>query len=420
MLFQSLFRFGLQIFVSFGSCFVPVGLYAQGAPAPQPSPSRLLEHRYLKSEFELLDGNQDGVISKAEFKQNSQAAIEKAERVSAKHNYKPHSVSKLYTMNEGASEKFPSFSYVDTNNDNVIKFHHEYLAFSSRVFSEFSRLDRSGDGKITKLEYLQSKKEEFNEQQANAEVKLIEPPQEQRELEFALRDRNKDGVITWKDTLAFNALLPSRLHEGTNADASFVQVDANFDGAVSENEFLAHARKSDDKEFLVLKQKVFRIRDLNQDQQLSFLEFLETGENPARGFVTYDQDGDGVIVFKDVEGIQWVNGRNVERDRAYFARLDADQDERVTWKEYRTADPRGISFGAIDHLRIDNTISRDEWNSVEREYRDGQNGKLLPVGSASQYATFWFAGIFDLITFDDLDINKDQFISWGEFRKFPD
>ncbi len=247
----------------------------------------------------------------------------------------------------------------------------------------------------------------------------MEVPQKRLDGEFALRDRNKDGSVTWEELLALNDLLPPIMYEGTNADASFVLTDTDSNGAISREEFLANARSSNDKKFLVLSQKVFRVRDLNGDEELSFLEFVKTGENPARSFVAYDKDGDGVIRFDDIKGIQWVDGKNLEKDRAYFTRLDANQDGRVTWSEYRSVSPRSTSFLSIDHLKIDNLISKSEWNAIEKEYRAGQTGKVLPANAASSYATNWFPGIFDLITFADLDTNNDGVISWKEFRTFP-
>ncbi len=395
-------------------------LFAQGAPAPLPMPTRQEKIGYLQAEFELLDANRDGRISNSEFEKNSKQAIQKAERIANENHYAPNMVSYLYTMNLGSRKKFPDFSQVDTNGDDQITFHQEYLKFSSLIFSDFSKWDLNDDGHITTAEFLAAKHDEFKERQAEAEVQIVEAPKKQLKLEFNLRDRNKDGIVTWKEILIFEDMLPPVLYEGTFADKSFIQVDANFDGAISRDEFLAHARKSNDSQFLLLKEKVFLIRDLNGDQNLSFAEFIETGENPARAFVAYDQDGDGVILFEDVKGISWVAGKDINRDRCYFDRLDLNQDKRVTWQEFRKSDARGIAFGAIDHLDIDNSISRDEWNAVEQEYRDEQNGKIRAPHAASGYAISWFPWIFDMVTFDMLDPNRDDGISWEEFRAYPD
>jgi Ca2+-binding EF-hand superfamily protein len=237
--------------------------------------------------------------------------------------------------------------------------------------------------------------------------------------EFALRDRNGDGSVTWNELLALNDLLPSVLHEGMDAEASFLRVDANLDGVFSLDEFLADDHKSNDNEYLRLKQRVFRIRDLDGDKTLSFLEFVQTGENPARQFVRYDRNADGVILFEDLKGIRWVTGQNSNRDRCYFARLDENQDRRVTWKEYRNASPRGIAFGAIDRLDINNSISKEEWDAVRQEYLEGQEGKRGRLHEAWSYAAHWFPGVFDLITFGDVDSDKDEMISWNEFSTFP-
>jgi Ca2+-binding EF-hand superfamily protein len=388
-----------------------------GARAPQPTPSALERSTYLKAEFALLDGNKDGQVSKAEFQENAQTAIEKAQQVARKLGYETYMASQLYAMNYGSRKNYPEFSQIDRNADGLVSFHKEFLVFPQQTFSDFSRWDADGDGKVTKSEYVKSEKTQ--REQAGPNEPAIQVPQKRLEGEFVLRDRNEDGSVTWEELLALNDLLPPITYEGTNADASFVMTDTDSNGAISRDEFLANARSSNDKKFLVLSQKVFRVRDLNGDKELSFLEFVKTGENPARNFVAYDKDGDSVIRFDDIKGIQWVDGKNLEKDRAYFTRLDANQDGRVTWSEYRSVSPRSTSFLAIDHLNIDNTISKSEWNAIEKEYRAGQNGKMLPASAASSYATNWFPGIFDLITFGDLDTNKDGVISWKEFRTFP-
>ena len=396
------------------------GQGGQGAPAPIPMPSRHQRHLYLKAEFSALDANMDRRISKTEFTKHAKAAIDQARRIAKKHRYEPHMVSQL-VISRIPSAKKPAFAHIDTNGDGQIAFHKEYLRFSTHQFGRFSKWDADENGKVTQPEYVKGRHAEHKASFVGDEPVVLATRKHQNrwKLEFGLRNRDGNDNVTWAEMMAFENLTTfSGLSETRGGDAYFISLDANFDGTVTRTEFLANARQSGNAKFLKLEQDVFRIRDLNGDKKLSFLEYLHTGENTARSFVTYDKDRDGVIRFSDVKGIQWVAGKSEKRDRCYFDRLDADRDDKVTWKEFRSITARGIAFGAIDHINIDNTISRKEWDAIEREYLAGQKGKRLPPHNASGYAQHWFSGIFDLITFTDLDANKDGKVSWREFRTF--
>jgi Ca2+-binding EF-hand superfamily protein len=393
-------------------------LFAQeGMRAIEPMPSTSKRSSYLKSEFALLDSNNDGQISETEFQRNTQTAIEKAERLAKEFKYEAYMVSQLYSMNNRSRRIYPEFSQLDRNADGMVSFHQEFLGFSQLAFSNYHRWDADGDGKITRQEYVKSERAE-REQVRPAEPK-VKVSQKRLESEFALYDRDENGNISYHEILSLYEKLPPFSYEGGDTIASYVQTDLDSNGAITRNEFLAEAHKRGDDEYLTLEQKVFRLRDLNGDLELSFLEFVQTGENPAREFAFLDKDEDGEIHFDDVKGTEWIGRMSLETDRGYFSRLDANQDDRVSWNEYRLVSPRSTSLLFIDHLTIDNSISKDEWNAIEKEYRAGQSGKVLPPFSASHYATLWFPGIFDLITFDDLDTNKDGTISWKEFRTFP-
>ncbi|WP_254508834.1 hypothetical protein [Anatilimnocola floriformis] len=395
--------------------------------APRPAPRNGEAAKYLRAEFARLDANGDGKISRLEFEQNIPAAIDEAERLIKAHSYQPSSVSKLLAWDERARTKFPEFAQVDTNGDGLISFHHEYLGFSSHEFARFGGWDQNGDGQVTQQEFVTAppEKPEY-EQDPFTRPEPVDPVAEERKrrrlaLEFVLRDQNSDERLTWSEQVAFEKMLPPLTYEGMNALGAFLNVDANFDGAVSREEFLAHARDPQrfDKNYLTMEENVFRLRDLDGNQSLSFLEFIQTGENLARGFVGTDKDEDGKLILADFAGTIWTTSeKSSERERTHFARLDRNQDQRVTWKEYRSATGRGVAFGAIDLLQCDNFISLAEWDAVEQEYRDGQSGKQILPQSRSFYATYWLPGIFELITFADMDANKDGRISWYEFETF--
>lgn len=410
-------QFELAVCVCVLLCAGAADLLGQGAPPPQPMPSQRDRNNYLKAEFKLLDGDKDHRISAAEYEEHSKKAISKAAELAKKHGYREHMVSQLYTMNHGP-EKHLAFSHFDDNDDGRIDFFDEYFGFPLRNFSDFCQWDGNGDSKVTKPEFLTSMRQQFK---ASFVEETPHPPTEKQQKHWALRfdllDRSKDGNVTWLELRALIDLHPHPVF--ADGISYYVQDDGNFDGSVSREEFLARARKMADESFLRLKERVFPLRDLDGDGTLSVSEDARASENTARKFVSYDKDGDGVVLFEELKGIGWVAGKSIERDRGHFDRMDANQDRCVTWDELRTVNPRTTAFGAIDHVEIDNSISKKEWDAIEQEYLDAQKGKLQPNHPAWGYAVSWFRGIFDLVTFNDLDGNQDGLISWKEFKSFP-
>ncbi len=386
------------------------------------------KHRYWLNEFQTLDTNRDRQISADEYERNGRKVVDEAERLVAQFSYKPALVSMLYAKHSRTGHKLPLLDEIDRNGDGQIDFHREYLTFPVELYDSFSRWDQNSDGSVTRDEYVAARLQkhaslakEVNGNPESIYFPLAKLPPAKVESEFTFRDRNGDGIATWKEFLAFHDALPNKLAEGMNAEDAFFARNTDFDPILTEDEFLKHARESEQANVLAWMERAFRLKDVDENKQITIDEFLTVRTNDVSQFFGRDKNEDGVLQFNEVAGANWVgHGKHKQRDQTYFARLDHNGDEEVTWDEYRTTSVRQFGFSALDHLNVDNQVSLQEWKAVEQLYHDPQNGPANLAKPWAYYATMWMPGIFDLIHFEELDANRDSIVTWSEFQAFPD
>ena len=103
------------------------------------------------------------------------------------------------------------------------------------------------------------------------------------------------------------------------------EMDANHDGTVSRDEFMAYPRRMD--------QKLFDRVDSNKDGAISREEYMAPGagrgsaETRAEHFRLLDTNGDGRITREELDA----------RRNARFDQLDANKDGQLTPQELRSA-----------------------------------------------------------------------------------
>lgn len=177
----------------------------------------------------------------------------------------------------------------------------------------FDRLDRSGDAKLDVDEFLdgsvgkasESKRAEFESWDLNNDGSLDftefkkrgnqQPTDEQRKQDFARRDQDKDGQVTYEEFLG------ERVGEQrTDARSAFFRFDTDENGTISESEFLNRAIKK------LSAGNQFRQLDVDDDKKLSEDEFMRTKR-----------------------GTQWE-----QAGRDNFRKFDLDRDDHLNEREF--------------------------------------------------------------------------------------
>ena len=385
--------------------------FGQPAPIPLPTATEMYEH--LVQEFHFLGGSKDRPLTKSPYDRLAGQAIQRARAIAKPKGYQATTVSRLILPNATLQTRHVPFERFDVNGDGEIDFYAEYILFPVDTHSTFAAIDFDADGKHTREEFIR-----YMELQNGP--RFIEDPTppwpftKERWLHiFRLRDLNQDGQVTWAEQRGL-----SKWHRGWGPEVYFSDTDKDFDRAVSQTEFLAVA--GTDAEFVTLLTAVYRLRDLDSDGELSLHEWIATEENQTRSFVQFDSNDDGRITPDEMRGLRWMTGENPESDRFHFQRRDADGDGQISFAENCDLPRihREIAFNAMDHLTVDNSINRDEWDAVKSEYFAIQARELVKPQAKSWYAQLWFPGIFHVISFEDLDRDKNNGISWTEFQSF--
>ncbi len=278
---------------------------AQTARDPQTSPGDRIGRAFL---FEQMDADKDGKISKAEFEafRNGQfkAADKNGDGVIGKDEFAAHAE----TLRAEAIDRL--FARYDRNNDGKITADELPLRRGARDGAmRFESIEGSRKGHVTLEEY------------AKAAAARLEARAKQR---FERLDANKDGKLMADEIAGRDSLLRS---------------DANNDGAVTLEEFLAPARA----QFARAIEIEFKALDVSGDGKLTAAEYRSGAAKP-RFLLLADANRDGVLT-KDEVAKNFAERGGAFRDRL-FERIDADKDGKITAAEWKAAGDR--LFGRLD------------------------------------------------------------------------
>tara|TARA_R110002049_G_scaffold46487_1_gene135223 strand:- start:187863 stop:189500 length:1638 start_codon:yes stop_codon:yes gene_type:complete len=185
----------------------------------------------------------------------------------------------------------------------------------------FAKLDTDQDGKISKQEYLEP---------------VIESKMEQERLIFLAKDKDRDRHLTASEL----SLVPR-----DDIQLRFVWLDNNVDGKLTIEEFVGPQKGK------------------------------PAEKNLRRSFEGFDADADGALSLDELTQVdaEAVNRKRIQSlppDERAFARLDVNDDKRISMKEFLTSNPaeseqkRKQLFRAFDasgdnHLDLNEYLSRD-------------------------------------------------------------
>ena len=238
--------------------------------------------------------------------------------------------------------------------------------------------DLNNDGVITKDEYI---------------ANYWAGPEKGAEA-YLLRDLNKNGQLEWDEILIGSDPFVDTLN-------FFLDWDKNFDGLLSPEELEQGAPK-----YLPAREKqLVAAFDENGDGQLSFAEFRKTSlANPLTNWSVkrIDSNKDDKLSFAEFysplagKSSVWLIGLASE----HFRRWDRDHD------------------GFLSHAEFDFTLPPPANRQEEFQQRDGdKSGDLTFVEFSAGFAVEPQPRLQR--DFRILDFNKDQKLSWDEFRAQP-
>lgn len=247
-----------------------------------------------QSRFQALDSNNDGVLSRREWRDET-VAFHRADR----------NADGLITSREYANLPAPTpeevrFERADTDADGVLD-RREWPG------EQFDRADRNKDGVVTLQEFLNPPpavfRDAFFEEMDHNEDGLLSRWEWHGEpAAFESRDRNDDGFVTaWE----FTHPEPG----ASSSDVRFRQLDRDHDGRISRTEW-----DGDWESFLLL--------DENRDGSVGLYEYLRTRPLDRR-FALLDHDRNGAVSREEWHG-----------DPALFARLDRDHNGALSRDEF--------------------------------------------------------------------------------------
>ena len=195
--------------------------------------------------------------------------------------------------------------------DIVEKFRSKYRSLND-VKAAFKRIDRNGDGALSKDELAAAMKSS-GDSYSDVEVNAI----------FSLGDVDCDGEITPEEFVTLmspsSSNIVQRLRKQyknmTDVKAAFKKIDVDNDGLLSKQEMMQSAGNMFDREEV---DAIFALGDINGDGELDMGEFIsimfpsavevamqvsatfKTMDDIKQGFKLMDKDGDGEITKQEM------------------------------------------------------------------------------------------------------------------------
>merc|ERR1712106_549276 len=259
----------------------------------------------------------------------------------------------------------------------------------SSVKEGFKRIDNNGDGAISRQELKQGL--HLNEEELN--------------VVFALGDIDQDGEISMAEFIplmspsaatAMNRLRNS-FRDITEVIIAFKKFDANNDGALSQQELISGMKTTgmnfDNQDCA----NIFAMADLNQDGEISYVEFA-TALFPAAA--------DGLSKFRSRLGA-------ITDVKMAFKRFDADGDGEISMSELKNGAVSDFSSGEISAIFALGDSDGDGQVSF------AEFAQLVLPSARDKVTTLkrTFKGAQDIqAAFQRFDINKDGQISCDELK----
>merc|ERR1719438_269658 len=334
----------------------------------------------VKAAFRRFDTDGDGHISRTELRQ-VMGSFSEAE------------VDAVFALGDkdqsGAIDYQEFIAMMVPNTGSILKRISSQFNSISAVKEGFKRIDVNGDGAISRQELKQGL--HLNDEELN--------------VVFALGDLDGDGEISMTEFIPLmspNAAssmnrLRNSFRDITEAIIAFKKFDANGDGALSPNELLQGLRGTGVNFESQECNNVYAMADLNQDGEISMVEFISA---------LFPAAADGLSKFRGRLGA-------ITDVKMAFKRFDADGDGEITIQELKQGAGQGFSTGEIA--------------AVFSLGDSDQNGKL----SFAEFAQLVLPSARDKIcqlkksfngakavqdAFNRFDVNKDGNISCEELR----
>jgi Ca2+-binding EF-hand superfamily protein len=286
--------------------------------------------------FARLDRNHDGVVTRDEFA--SPLPFDSAE---ARFGAMDVNNNGYINRNEWRGESL-SFDAVDRNGDNRITMD-EYLSRGAgygygTLDSRFAQLDRNRKGWISRGEWRGER------------------------LSFDAVDRNGDNRITRDEYLQQGADGYPYGYGSNGMEGRFAQMDRNRDGVVTRGEWQDSTP--------------FRNVDRNNDGVVTLREYLNAPvvyEQPGGGYDQYGQYGTSQFRALDRNGNGYIERREWTSDYAEFDRMDRNGDGRLTASEFEGSWNTGTTRGTYERFRRmdlngDGVIARREWDGTSQSF----------------------------------------------------